>query len=189
MHYSSWPLSRTHPSPYEALRPLPLVMSYGLNNRNFPGLDRKFPEGKIRRIPGENPVSSRVSWSVLNRVHTVLRLLYVRQFLLSPLASSVCSINFLSDEFWHRSFVFAHSFSWCKALPTLGSWIGPVGGCWGLSKSFLRVTTPSLVLLQEPRHAHYAMPDPTLFSILVLLFQEPNVILDLIKSSSKELLR
>ena len=27
-----------------------MVMSYGQNNRNFPGLDRIFPEGKIRRI-------------------------------------------------------------------------------------------------------------------------------------------
>ena len=36
----------------------PMVMSYGPNNRNFPGLDRIFPEGKIRRIRGKNPVSS-----------------------------------------------------------------------------------------------------------------------------------
>ena len=35
-----------------------MVMSYGPNDRNFPGLDRIFPEGKIRRIRGENPVSS-----------------------------------------------------------------------------------------------------------------------------------
>ena len=35
-----------------------MVMSYGPNNRNFPGLDRIFPEGKIRRIRGENLVSS-----------------------------------------------------------------------------------------------------------------------------------
>ena len=58
MHYSSWPRSRTHPSPYEALQPLPMVMSYGPNNWNFPGLDRIFPEGKIRQIRGENLVSS-----------------------------------------------------------------------------------------------------------------------------------
>ena len=35
-----------------------MVMSYGPNDRNFPGLDRIFPEGKIRRIRGKNPVSS-----------------------------------------------------------------------------------------------------------------------------------
>ena len=33
-------------------------MSYGPINRNFPGLHRIFPEEKIRRIRGENPVSS-----------------------------------------------------------------------------------------------------------------------------------
>ena len=35
--------------------PRPMLMSYGPNDRNFPGLDRIFPEEKIR---GENPVSS-----------------------------------------------------------------------------------------------------------------------------------
>ena len=33
-----------------------MVMWYGPNDRNFPGLDRKNPEGKIRRIRGKNPV-------------------------------------------------------------------------------------------------------------------------------------
>ena len=33
-------------------------MLYGPNNRNFPGLDRIFPEGKIQRIQGKNQVSS-----------------------------------------------------------------------------------------------------------------------------------
>ena len=35
-----------------------MVMSYGLNNRSFLGLDLIFPEGNIRRIRGENLVSS-----------------------------------------------------------------------------------------------------------------------------------
>ena len=35
-----------------------MVISYGPIDRNFPGLDRIFPEGKIRLIRGENPVSS-----------------------------------------------------------------------------------------------------------------------------------
>ena len=56
MHYSSWP--RTHPSPYEALWPLPMVLLYGLNNRNFPGLDWIFP-GKNSTNLRKNPVSSR----------------------------------------------------------------------------------------------------------------------------------
>ena len=29
-----------------------MVMPYGPNDRNFPGLDRVFPEGQIRRIRG-----------------------------------------------------------------------------------------------------------------------------------------
>ena len=33
-------------------------MWYGPNDRNFPGLDRIFPEGKIRRIRGKIPVRS-----------------------------------------------------------------------------------------------------------------------------------
>ena len=40
------------------LVPQPMVMSYGPNDPNFPRLDRSFPEEKILRIRGENPVSS-----------------------------------------------------------------------------------------------------------------------------------
>ena len=43
-----------------------MVMWYGPNDRNFPGLDRIFPEGKIRRIRGKNPVLSR---PLLRRAH------------------------------------------------------------------------------------------------------------------------
>ena len=37
------------------------VVLYGLNNRNFPGLDQQFLEGKIKLIRGKNPVCSYIT--------------------------------------------------------------------------------------------------------------------------------
>ena len=48
-----------------------MVMWYGPNDRNFPGLDRKNPEGKIRRIRGKNPVRPRDSTGFSPRIRRI----------------------------------------------------------------------------------------------------------------------